>query len=236
MATPGKIYLIPTPISDADPKKVLPADLLDKLPDIDTFFVENIRTSRRFLSKAGITDIQELKFEVLNKDTDPQTVENMLKIVKDGKDVGIMSEAGCPGIADPGSVLTLLAHKYTIDIVPFTGPSSIFLALMASGFNGQNFQFHGYLPVDKDARKRALLNLEKLVYTRNQTQIFMETPYRNNQVLATMLHTLREDSLLCVAANISAEKESIRTKTIREWRQKTPDLHKQPVIFLLYKK
>jgi 16S rRNA (cytidine1402-2'-O)-methyltransferase len=231
----GKIYLIPLPISEEDINAVLPEKLKDTIRKLDTFFVENIRTSRRFLSKAGVKNIQDLSFYVLDKNTDQHTVERLLNIVKNGKDIGIMSEAGCPGIADPGSKINKLAHKSNIDIIPLTGPSSIFLALMASGFNGQSFQFHGYLPIDKRAREKSIKNLERLVYSSDQTQIFMEAPYRNNQVLDALLKSLRPDTLLCIAANITGAEEYIKTKPFKFWRKQVPDLHKKPTIFLLFK-
>ena len=143
--------------------------------------------------------------------------------------------AGCPGIADPGSGITSLAHKNGIKVIPLTGPSSIFLALMASGFNGQNFQFHGYLPINTEERRKSILNLERMVYSKNQTQIFMETPYRNNKVLDILLKVLRPDTLLCIASDISSENEVIRTKSINDWKKHVPDIHKRPVMFLLYK-
>jgi 16S rRNA (cytidine1402-2'-O)-methyltransferase len=146
-----------------------------------------------------------------------------------------MSEAGCPGIADPGSGITSLAHKHGIKVIPLTGPSSIFLALMASGFNGQNFQFHGYLPINTEVRRKSILNLERMVYSKNQTQIFMETPYRNNKILDTLLRVLRQETLLCIAADISSENEVIKTKSVKDWRKQVPDIHKRPVIFLIYK-
>jgi 16S rRNA (cytidine1402-2'-O)-methyltransferase len=231
----GKIYIIPTPISNADAKSVLPELVLGTIYTLDTFFVENIRTARRFLSSAGIGNIQDLHFEILDKNTELKFLEHLIMIVKNGKDVGIMSEAGCPGIADPGSGITSLAHKHGIKVIPLTGPSSIFLALMASGFNGQNFQFHGYLPINTEARRKALLNLERMVYSKNQTQIFMETPYRNNKILETLLRVLRPDTLLCIAADITSENELIKTKAVNEWKKQVPDLHKKPSIFLIYK-
>ncbi len=231
----GKIFIIPTPISDADPKSVLPNMVIEMIHNLDTFFVENIRTARRFLSSIGVKNIQDLTFELMDKNTDQQSLERMIQIVKNGKDAGIMSEAGCPGIADPGSGITSLAHKNDIKVIPFTGPSSIFLGLMASGFNGQNFQFHGYLPIDREARKKSLLDLERMVYTKNQTQIFMETPYRNNQILEALLKILKPETLLCIAADISSENEFIKTQPVSIWRKQVPDIHKKPVMFLLYK-
>ena len=231
----GKIFIIPTPISDADPKSVLPNMVIERIHNLDTFIAENIRTARRFLSSIGVKNIQDLTFELMDKNTDQQSLERMIQIVKNGKDAGIMSEAGCPGIADPGSGITSLAHKNDIKVIPFTGPSSIFLGLMASGFNGQNFQFHGYLPIDREARKKSLLDLERMVYTKNQTQIFMETPYRNNQILEALLKILKPETLLCIAADISSENEFIKTQSVSLWRKQVPDIHKKPVMFLLYK-
>jgi len=231
----GKMYIIPSPISDSDIKDVLPLKVIETIHSLDTFFVENIRTSRRFLSRTGVKNIQDIHFEVLDKNTDQQKIENFIQTVRNGKDVGIMSEAGCPGIADPGSQINKLAHKYNIDIIPLTGPSSIFLALMASGFNGQYFQFHGYLPIEKKERQKRILQLEKLVYSNDQTQIFMETPYRNQQILNTLVTLLKPDTHLCIACDITSSKEYIRTKSIKAWRKNIPDIHKKPTIFLLYK-
>ena len=232
--TAGKIYLIPTPISDSGLNNVLTDKLIEILQRLDTFFVENIRTSRRFLSKTGIKNIQNIHFEVLDKNADPHQIEGLLNIIKDGKNAGIMSEAGCPGIADPGSKIIILAHKYNIDVIPLTGASSIFLALMASGFNGQNFQFHGYLPIDRKDREKKIINLEKLVYTYHQTQIFMETPYRNNRLLDALLKLLKPDTLLCIASNLTSSDEFIKTRPVKVWRKQVLDLHKKPTIFLLY--
>jgi 16S rRNA (cytidine1402-2'-O)-methyltransferase len=229
----GKIYLIPSPISESDLKNIMPSNLIEILKELDTFFVENIRSSRRFLSKTGIKNIEDIHFEVLDKDTVQQQIEFLIDIVKDDKNVGIMSEAGCPGIADPGSSFTMLAHEHNIDIIPLTGPSSIFLALMASGFNGQSFQFHGYLPIDNMQRKKKIKYLEKLVYSNNQTQIFMETPYRNNQILEALLKFLKPQTKLCIACNLTAADEYIKTKHVKVWRKLIPDIHKKPTIFLI---
>ncbi len=231
----GKIFIIPTPISDADPGYVLSERVIQTIHSLNTFFVENIRTARRFLSSAGVRNIQDLHFEVLDKNTEPRFLEHLIHIVKNGEDAGIMSEAGCPGIADPGSGITRLAHKNGIKVIPLSGPSSILLALMASGFNGQNFQFHGYLPINTEERRKSIINLERMVYSKNQTQIFMETPYRNNKILDTLLKVLRPDTLLCLAVDITSGNEEIKTKSIKEWKKQVPDIHKKPVIFLIYK-
>jgi 16S rRNA (cytidine1402-2'-O)-methyltransferase len=231
----GKIYIIPTPISDSGIKDVLPLKVIEVIHNLDTFYVENRRTSRRFLSRAGVKNIADIHFELLDKNTGQQEIERLMKYVLSGNDIGIMSEAGCPGIADPGSKINSLAHKSGIEIIPLTGPSSIFLALMASGFNGQNFQFHGYLPIDKRTREKRIQYLEKLVYANDQTQIFMETPYRNQQILEVLVNSLKPQTLLCIACHITASDEYIRTKSIRDWRKNIPDIHKKPAIFLLYK-
>ncbi len=231
----GKIFIIPIPISDADPGSVLSEKVIRIVHELNTFFVENIRTARRFLSSAGVKNIQDLHFEVLDKNTEQRFLEHLIHIVKNGEDIGIMSEAGCPGIADPGSGITILAHKNGIKVIPLSGPSSIFLALMASGFNGQNFQFHGYLPINTEERRKSILNLERMVYSKNQTQIFMETPYRNNKILDALLRILRPDTLLSLAVDITSDNEEIKTKSIKEWRKQVPDIHKKPAIFLLYK-
>jgi 16S rRNA (cytidine1402-2'-O)-methyltransferase len=231
----GKIFIIPIPISDADPGSVLSEKVIRTVHELNTFFVENIRTARRFLSSAGVKNIQDLHFEVLDKNTEQRFLQHLIHIVKNGEDIGIMSEAGCPGIADPGSGITILAHKNRIKVIPLSGPSSIFLALMASGFNGQNFQFHGYLPIKTEERRKSILNLERMVYSKNQTQIFMETPYRNNKILDALLRILRPDTLLCLAVDITSDNEEIKTKSIKEWRKQVPDIHKKPAIFLLYK-
>jgi 16S rRNA (cytidine1402-2'-O)-methyltransferase len=231
----GKMYIIPSPISDSDIQDVMPLKVIETIHTLDTFFVENIRTSRRFLSRAGVTNIPDIHFELFDKNTDQRKIEDLLEIVKKGKDIGIMSEAGCPGIADPGSKINRLAHKYGIEIIPLTGPSSILLALMASGFNGQNFQFHGYLPIDKREREKRIHYLERLVYSNDQTQIFMETPYRNQQIISTLLNVLNPDTLLCIACNITSSDEYIKTRSIKSWRRNIPDIHKKPSIFLLYK-
>ena len=232
---PGKIFLIPTPIADADLRAVLPEELLNTLNTLDAFFVENIRTSRRFLSKAGIQNIQDIHFQILDKDTDSRSIEDLLNIVKKGKNIGIMSEAGCPGIADPGSRIIIQAHKHQIRVIPLVGPSSIFLALMASGFKGQSFQFLGYLPIDKREREKRIVAIERQVYANDQTQIFMETPYRNNQLLGTLLKILQPDTLLCIASEITSPEEFILSQPVKIWRKQVPDLHKKPTIFLLYK-
>lgn len=231
----GKLYLIPSPISEFKSGDHQFAHLLPLLNKLDIFFVENLRTTRRFFSSIGIRQIENIQFEQLDKHTKQQDVERLLEIVKNGKSAGILSEAGCPGIADPGSIAVKLAHKHNIKIVPVNGPSSIFMALMASGFNGQNFQFHGYLPIDKDNRKKQIRIIEKLAYSNDQTQIFMETPYRNKALLGDVLQSLKQETLLCIASDISGDDEFISTKSVRNWGKRIPDIHKKPTMFLIYK-
>jgi len=231
----GKLYLIPSPISESENDNQLFAYLIPIITGIDIFFVENLRTTRRFFSRIGIRNIENIRFEQLDKHVKQKEVESLLDIVKKGKNAGILSEAGCPGIADPGSIAVKLAHTHNIRIIPVSGPSSIFMALMASGFNGQNFTFHGYLPIDKMDRKAEIRHIENLVYSKDQTQIFMETPYRNNKLLGVLVESLKPETLLCVACDISGADEFIRTKRIRIWKKSIPDIHKKPTLFLIYK-
>lgn len=231
----GKIHLLPSPISDTDPSFILPAGYVDLVTRLDIFFVENLRTTRRFFSVMGIKNIDQIHFELLDKNTSSDEISKFLEMVENGKNAGIVSEAGCPGIADPGSELIRKAHRKKIRIIPVTGPSSIFLALMASGFNGQNFTFHGYLPIDKNKKNKKLKELESLALSGDQTQIFMETPYRNNQMFKSILAILKNDTPLCIAADITGDEEYIKTMSIGSWRKMKIDLHKKPAIFLIYR-
>lgn len=230
---PGKIYLIPSPVSDSDPLEYLPPVVPDVIAQLELFYVENIRTSRRFLSKIGIRHIDSLRFEVLDKDTSEYEIEKLLLPVIEGSSAGILSEAGCPGIADPGSTFIGSAHKAGIRIIPLPGPSSIFLALMASGFNGQHFVFHGYLPIDRVARDKKIRELELQSKKLNQTQIFMETPYRNGQLVQSLLSILNDNTRMCIAVDLTGSGEIIKTQTVTEWKKHIPDLHKKPAIYLL---
>jgi len=231
----GKLYLIPNVLSDSNWQDVLPTQIFTILSETQFFIVENIRTARRFLKKVNKEiDINKLTFFELNKYTKNADLPKFLEPTKEN-DVAVISEAGCPGVADPGAEIVKLAHQKKIHVVPLVGPSSILLALMASGLNGQNFTFHGYLPVHSNERVRALNVLEKKAKTEQQTQIFIETPYRNNQLVKDILKTCSSSTLLCIAANLTAENESIHTKTVGEWKKQTPDLHKQPAIFLIGK-
>ena len=230
---PGKIYLIPTPISGSDPLEYLSPAALKILPALDYLLVENARTIRRFLSKIGIREIERIHIETLDKRTSREEILNLLVPVKKGNTAGILSEAGCPGIADPGSNFIREAHRENITVVPLPGPSSIFLGLMASGFNGQQFVFHGYLPIDARQRANKIRDMELQSRKLGQTQIFMETPYRNNQLVKGLLLNLKNTTRLCIAAGLTGNEEFIGTRSIGAWKKQVPDLNKIPAIYLL---
>ena len=225
------LYLIPTILADDTQNQVLSPQIIDTIKNLNIFFVENVRTARRFISSLKLGKvIDELTFFELDKDTPEElTGERLLRLTQDA---GILSEAGCPGIADPGAVAVSIAHRLDIQVVPLVGPSSILLALMSSGMSGQSFVFHGYLPIDKMERKKALQQLERDA-RRGQTQIFMETPFRNNQLFEAIMETCTAEMLLCIACNVTGTDEFIKTLTVRKWKAARPDLHKKPTIFLL---
>jgi 16S rRNA (cytidine1402-2'-O)-methyltransferase len=229
------LYLIPTPLADDTAPQVLPPTISEVVAATDAYFVENVRTARRFITelKTGRV-IDETTIHLLDKDT-PQadTRKQIQELMERKRNAGVMSEAGCPGVADPGAVVVGMAHKLGWKVVPLVGPSSILLALMASGLNGQSFVFHGYLPIDRNDRGRALRFMEKEAQQRFQTQIFMETPYRNNQLLGDIIAQCQPETRVCVACNITAPDAFVQTKTIREWKSQLPDLHKKPTVFLL---
>lgn len=228
------LYLIPNLLGDTPPEQVLPAFNARLIGSLSHFFVEDIRNARRFLKRViPEIEIDGLHFLELNKRTSETEQQQFLEVLLGGNDAGIISEAGCPGIADPGAEVVALAHRHGIRVVPLVGPSSIFLALMASGMNGQSFAFTGYLPVKQPERVRRLLQLEKLVHTLGQSQIFMETPYRNNALLSDLLKNCQPGTRLCIAADITTPYESIITQTIAQWRKSPPALDKQPVIFIM---
>lgn len=232
----GQLFLIPSLLSDSEPSKVFPDYNLQVIVTLEEFIVEDIRTARRFLRKIGYKqDFEQVAFNVLDKHTDLSNVPGFLRSTDKGKDIGLLSEAGVPCIADPGAIVVELAHQKNIKVIPLVGPSSILLALMASGFNGQNFSFHGYLPIQDNERKRELKLLEQNARTLNQSQIFIETPYRNNKMLQSIMEVCSKDTLLCLGINITSKDERIITKTVGEWKKKLPDIHKIPVVFLLYK-
>ena len=230
----GKLYLIPVTLGDSPVRHVIPDYVLEVLYQLDHFIVEDLRSARRYLKKAGLVQaIDDLTFYLLNEHTEDSAIKEMLDPLKKGVDVGILSEAGVPAVADPGSEMVAKAHQYGIRVIPLAGPSSILMALMASGMNGQAFRFHGYLPVKKAQRQNSLRQLEKLTNTTGETQIFIETPYRNMSLLEDLIKTCREDTLLCIAVDISLDSESVKTKTVREWKQRLPDIHKRPAVFLI---
>jgi 16S rRNA (cytidine1402-2'-O)-methyltransferase len=229
----GVLYLIPTVISPNTESKSLPTDLINLCNNLDYYLVENIRTARRCLSAMNISmPIPEITFHELSKKTGDDEIGNLMTPIFEGKSIGIMSEAGCPGIADPGARAVAYAHENNIKVEPWVGPSSIFLALMASGFSGQSFAFSGYLPIDKKEKNIAIRNLEQAVFKTAQTQIFMETPYRNNQLVEDILRICSPHLKMCIAKDINGESEMIKTDTIQNWKKSKPDLHKVPCIFL----
>ena len=230
----GQLYLIPSPIRDNDPSEVIPAAVLDLIPEISTFVVEEVRTARRYLSRAGLKGkIDSLDFHVLNEHTRPEEIEGYAGLFEDGNDVGLISEAGLPAVADPGAQLVALAHRLGIKVVPLVGPSSLMLALMASGLNGQSFTFCGYLPAKPDERKSRLRAIEKLSASSQQTQIFIETPYRNDSMLKDILQCCRDTTRVCVAADMTTPQAYIRTLTVGQWKKEDTVIGKRPCVFLL---
>ena len=232
--TYGKLYLIPSPLGDNEPVEVIPGPVLEKIRTIRTFVVEETRTARRFLSRAGLKgQISGLEFHELNEHTDPRDVEGYLQLFNDGNDVGLISEAGLPAVADPGATLVALAHRHGIEVVPFAGPSSLMMALMSSGLNGQSFAFCGYLPAKPDERKEKLKTIEKISASHRQTQIFIETPYRNDSMLADILSVCRGSTRLCIAADITMPDAFIRTMTVAQWKEQGLTIGKRPCVFCL---
>lgn len=229
------LYLIPVTLGETEIRSVLPDYNHDVIVGIKHFIVENIRSARRFLKKVEKSiDIDQLTFYELNRHTDRKIIGEYLEPLKQGQAVGIISEAGCPAIADPGADVVALAQSHGFKVVPLVGPSSIIMALMGSGFNGQSFAFNGYLPVDPAGRTKALKKLENKVYNEDQSQIFIETPYRNSKMLETMLSALRPDTKICLAAGITTEQEFIVTKTVSQWKKGSmPDFEKVPCVFLI---
>jgi 16S rRNA (cytidine1402-2'-O)-methyltransferase len=233
---PGTLYLIPVPLAENASAKSFTPYLVDTINSISEYIVENSKTARRFLKEAGLQIPQnDLLIHDYGKHNRDGSLQEFFQGLLNGKDVGLMSEAGCPGIADPGADIVAYAHQKGIKVVPLVGPSSILLALMASGFNGQSFTFHGYLPIDKVQRANKLKELENLSGRYQQTQLFIETPFRNNQMLEEILRSCQLQTKLCIASNLTADDEMVVTKTIAEWKRQVPDLHKKPVIFLLSK-
>lgn len=232
--TKGRLYLIPSPLGDNDPKEVIPAPVLESLGRFRTFVVEEVRTARRYLSKAGLKGrIEGLEFHELNEHTDQDTVESYIRLFDGGNDVALISEAGLPAVADPGAQLVALAHRHGIEVVPQTGPSSLMLALMASGLNGQSFAFCGYIPAKTDERRSRLRTLEKVSGQLRQTQIIIETPYRNDSLFADILSVCSPSVRVCVAADITMPDAYIKTRKVSEWKKEGLVIGKRPCVFLL---
>lgn len=232
----GKLYLIPTTMGECDPMDVLPQTVKRTIDFIDYYIVENEKTARKSIKAVHPEKKQsDLVLFTLNKHTEVKEHQEFIKPLLEGKNVGLMSEAGCPGVADPGAVIVKLAHEKGIQVVPLVGPSSILLAMMASGMNGQSFTFHGYLPIEKDEKKTVLKSLERISFEKNQSQIFIETPYRNNKLLEDLLQILHPETHLCIATDITLPTEYIKTKKVAAWKKENVDLHKRPTIFIIHK-
>lgn len=232
----GKLYLIPTRLGDNPPLEVLPLSIKKIIEQLDDYIVENEKSARRFIKRVSPGKSQvSLKLKLLNKYTQENELNHFLDECKVGISIGLLSEAGCPAIADPGSDIVKLAHENDIQVVPLVGPSSIILALMGSGMNGQSFTFNGYLPIEQGERKAALKRLEKLSSDHNQTQIFIETPYRNNKILEDICSILHPDTRVCVACDLTLPTEFIKTTTVKEWKHINVDLHKRPTIYLIHR-
>lgn len=232
----GKLYLIPTTLGETNPEDVLPQTIKRTIDFIENYIVENEKTARKFIKSIQPEKIQaSLQISVLNKHTEISEHNKMIQPCLEGKNIGLMSEAGCPGVADPGAIIVKLAHEKGIQVVPLVGPSSILLAIMASGMNGQCFSFNGYLPIDKSEKKIALKNLERISQDKNQSQIFIETPYRNNKMLEDILLALNPSTYICVATDITLPTEFIKTMRVSEWKKTKVDLHNRPTIFIIHK-
>lgn len=230
------LYLIPNLLGETPVEQVLPPYNREIILGIRHFIVEDVRTARRFLKLVDRSiDIDQLTFYTLNKHTNPEEVASMLRPLEEGSPMGVISEAGCPAVADPGADVVAIAQRKGLQVIPLVGPSSIILAVMGSGFNGQSFAFNGYLPIEPDERIKVLKKLEQRAYTENQTQLFIETPYRNAKMMADILKACRPQTHLCIAAGLTTQDEYIRTRTIKEWAGHLPNLDKIPCIFLIYK-
>ncbi len=232
----GKLFMIPSTLGECNVEKILPLYIKEHLHNLDEFIVENSKTTRAFLKKMDIpTPQNKLKIHILNKHTPKEEIHGFLNTCRNGSNIGLISEAGCPGVADPGAEITNLAHIEDIQVVPLVGPSSILLALMASGMNGQCFSFNGYLPIKTSELKKKLQKLEINSRNYNQTQIFIETPYRNNKLIDSICQNLKGNTKLCIACDLSLNSEYIKTKTIYEWKKiSKPDFKKRPCIFLVH--
>lgn len=232
MSKYGKLFLIPSYLDDTNSKSIIAPSIYEVIRNVEYYIVENVRTSRRYISSLNLgLVIEQLNFELLTKKSTSSDIGKLLEPVFNGFDVGVISEAGLPGIADPGKLAVEYAHKNGIQVIPLPGASSIILALVASGFNGQKFTFHGYLPIEKVAREQAIRILEKRALSTGETQVFMETPYRNNQLLESLTNVLKPDTKVSIASNITGTSEFIRTLTVANWKTLKPNIHKQPTIF-----
>jgi 16S rRNA (cytidine1402-2'-O)-methyltransferase len=237
----GKLYLIPITLSNPGETTVVPEDVLPHtikrtIDFVDYYIVENEKTARKFIKSIHPEKKQpDLKISVLNKHTEIVEHNDFIQPILRGENIGLISESGCPGIADPGADIVKLAHEKGIQVVPLVGPSSILLALMASGMNGQSFAFNGYLPIDKNDKKQALKSFERLSQEKNQSQLFIETPYRNNKLMEDLLQILQPNTYLCVACDITLPTEYIKTKTVNQWKKEKADLHNRPCIFIIHK-
>jgi 16S rRNA (cytidine1402-2'-O)-methyltransferase len=232
----GILYLIPTTLGDNEPLEVLPFTVKKIIDSTDTFIVENDKTARHFIKRISPEKSQpSLRMFHLNKFTEQSDIPSFLEPCLKGINVGLLSEAGCPGVADPGADVVKIAHQKNIKVVPLVGPSSILMALMSSGMNGQSFAFNGYLPIDKSERKVELKRLERLSFEQNQSQIFIETPYRNNKMLEDLTNSLDQNTQVCVACDITLPTEFIKTQSANSWKKNIVDLHKRPTIFIIHK-
>ena len=230
----GKLFLIPNVLAENTAQHIISPQIREVISHTKVYLVENLRTARRYISSLKLeVNIEELHMEILDKDTAPETINRLMQPLLNGADIGIISEAGCPGIAYPGALAVAHAHLKGIQVVPLSGPSSMFMALMASGFSGQSFAFHGYLPIDKKEKAAALRKLETESTREKRAQIFMETPFRNNQLLEDILSTLAPQTKLCIAKNLTASDEMVLTKTVDEWKKLPIDLHKIPTVFII---
>ena len=232
----GKLYLIPTTLGDTEPLEVMPLSIKKVIEQIDYYIVENEKSARRFIKSIAPKKSQpSLTLKLLDKYAVEEETQRYLDVCTQGVNVGLLSEAGVPAIADPGASIVKLAHQQNIQVVPLVGPSSILMAMMASGMNGQNFAFNGYLPIDKGDRKRAIKDLERISMDKGQSQIFIETPYRNDKMLADLKAILSPQTNLCIAADITLPSEYIKTMSVQDWKHQQPDLHKKPAIFIIQK-
>lgn len=232
----GKIILIPCTLGNINPFEVIPQINTDFINSCDVFIVENLRSARRFLKKVGLQKgIDDLQFFEINKRTNAEDIPSFLSAASEGKNIGVLSEAGCPGVADPGGEVVKLAHKKNLRVIPLIGPSSILLALMASGMNGQNFAFTGYLPKEKANRRRKIKQIEQFSKTQKQTQIFIETPFRNNRLLDDLRNYCDKETQIVVACDITLPTQYIKRLSAEDWKKEKVNLHKRPCIFILHK-